>query len=388
MRIMGIPQSFISPVSALFSTLVNPILAIGLLRRSRWIRRFAIAWYAFLSLVAALVVSWLCYYHVSVDLANWPDQMISKVMPVFLFVVMLLPPIRRVFMAQPFSGAAGWPGGRVPSRRCIGRVDEVLVVDAIVSDRGVLEPDRRCGRLGLSADVRLGDGSLTGAKVISYGARGLASAQRREIPMSASILIWLMALAAGLPQEGAGSADVVAPGAVLEKVWGEGSFTEGGALDRDGSILFSDIGNRIMRFDPKTGKTTVFREPSGRANGLIFDKRGRLIVAEGANTGGGRRVSITERDGTIRTLADNYDDKRFNSPNDVAVDRDGRVYVSDPRYVGNEPRELDFEGVFLIDLAGVCHPARDHGAQARTAWCSVPTKKRCTSRTTVPGGGC
>ena len=149
---------------------------------------------------------------------------------------------------------------------------------------------------------------------------------------------------------------MVAPGATLEKVWGEGSFTEGGALDRDGSILFSDIGNRIMRFDPKTGKTTVFREPSGRANGMIFDARGRLIVAEGANTGGGRRVSITERDGTIRTLADNYDAKRFNSPNDVAVDREGRVYVSDPRYVGNEPRELDFEGVFLIDLQGFVVP--------------------------------
>ena len=127
-------------------------------------------------------------------------------------------------------------------------------------------------------------------------------------------------------------------------------------LDRDGSILFSDIGNRIMRFDPKTGKTTVFREPSGRANGMIFDSTGRLIVAEGANTGGGRRVSITERDGTIRTLADNYDNKRFNSPNDVAVDRMGRVYVSDPRYVGNEPRELDFEGVFLIDFQGFVIP--------------------------------
>ena len=98
---------------------------------------------------------------------------------------------------------------------------------------------------------------------------------------------------------------------------------------------------------------------------MIFDRRGRLIVAEGANTGGGRRVSITERDGTIRTLADNYDNKRFNSPNDVAVDRDGRVYVSDPRYVGNEPRELDFEGVFLIDLQGDVIPLLDDGHQAQ-----------------------
>jgi gluconolactonase len=174
--------------------------------------------------------------------------------------------------------------------------------------------------------------------------------------MAASVLLRLVMVVVGLPQDDAAPASVVAPGAKLEKVWGDGSFTEGGALDQDGSILFSDIGNRIMRFDPSTGKTMVFREPSGRANGLIFDGRGRLIVAEGANTGGGRRVSITERDGEIRTLADNYDAKRFNSPNDVAVDRDGRVYVSDPRYVGVEPRELEFEGVFLIDLQGFAVP--------------------------------
>jgi gluconolactonase len=174
--------------------------------------------------------------------------------------------------------------------------------------------------------------------------------------MSMSISIWLVSLAFGFPQDDLSSAKVVAPGATLEKLWSEGSFTEGGAMAEDGSILFSDIGDRIMRFDPKTQKTTVFREPSGRANGLIFDNRGRLIVAEGANTGGGRRVSITERDGTVKTLADNYNEKRFNSPNDVAVDRQGRVYVSDPRYVGNEPRELDFEGVFLISLEGFVIP--------------------------------
>ena len=69
----------------------------------------------------------------------------------------------------------------------------------------------------------------------------------------------------------------------------------------DGCIYFSDIGNRIMKFDPKTGKTTEFRDPSGRANGLKFDATGRLIACEGANTGGGRRISITEKDGTVKT---------------------------------------------------------------------------------------
>jgi gluconolactonase len=148
------------------------------------------------------------------------------------------------------------------------------------------------------------------------------------------------------------AAEVVARGATLEKLWDEGTFTEGGALLADGAIVFSDIGNRIMRYDPATGSITVFREPSGRANGLSLDAQGRLIAAEGANTGGGRRVSITERDGTVRTLADRYQGRRFNSPNDVAIDREGRVYVSDPRYVGDDPRELDFEAVFRIDPDG------------------------------------
>ena len=173
--------------------------------------------------------------------------------------------------------------------------------------------------------------------------------------MPASFTFWLVSFAVGLYQENPSSTDVIVPGAKLEKVWGEGAFTEGGALDQDGTILFSDIGNRILRFDPRTGRTTVFREPSGRANGMVFDAGGRLIVAEGANTGGRRRVSITERDGTVRTLADNYDDKAFNSPNDVAVDAKGRVYVSDPRYVGDDPRELDFEAVFRVDPDGSVH---------------------------------
>jgi len=172
--------------------------------------------------------------------------------------------------------------------------------------------------------------------------------------MSTGLLVLLLALkiAAAPGADTVEATEVVAPGATLEKLWGEGSFTEGGALLADGAIVFSDIGDRIMRYDPATGSVTVFREPSGRANGLIFDAEGRLIAAEGANTGGGRRVSITERDGTVRTLADRYQGRRFNSPNDVAVDRGGRVYVSDPRYVGDDPRELDFEAVFRIDPDG------------------------------------
>jgi gluconolactonase len=58
----------------------------------------------------------------------------------------------------------------------------------------------------------------------------------------------------------------------LEKLWSEGEFTEGPCLAPDGSIYFSDIGNRILKFDPMTKKTSVFRDPSGRSNGMKFDR--------------------------------------------------------------------------------------------------------------------
>src|SRR5438105_4918613 len=145
---------------------------------------------------------------------------------------------------------------------------------------------------------------------------------------------------------------IVPKGATLEKLWSEGEFTEGPAHGPDGCIYFSDIGNRIMRYDPKTHETSEFRNPSGRANGLDFDPQGRLVACEGANTGGKRRVTVTEKDGTIRVLADRWQGKRFNSPNDVTIDSKGRVYFTDPRYVGDEPREIATESVYRIDPGG------------------------------------
>lgn len=149
--------------------------------------------------------------------------------------------------------------------------------------------------------------------------------------------------------------EIVPPGAELERVFTGAEFTEGPAAGPDGCIYFSDIPNRnpgrILRFDPRTGKTEVYREPSGKSNGLAFDARGRLIACEGAN-GGNRRVSITLEDGTVKTLADRYDGRRLNSPNDLCVDRNGRVFFTDPRYVGDEPMELPYQSVYRIDPDG------------------------------------
>jgi len=140
--------------------------------------------------------------------------------------------------------------------------------------------------------------------------------------------------------------------AKLEKLWGGGVFTEGPCQGPDGCIYFSDIGNRIMKYDPTANKTTVFREPSGRANGMKFDKAGRLLACEGASTGGNRRVSITEKDGTVKTLADTFMGKKFNSPNDLTLDAKGRVYFTDPRYLGSEKLELEQQSVYRIDTDG------------------------------------
>lgn len=169
-----------------------------------------------------------------------------------------------------------------------------------------------------------------------------------RIPIGLAVLLCLAARLA----PGADDHPIIPTGAQVEKLWGEGSFTEGPAYGPDGCVYFSDIGNRIMKFDPATSKTTVFREPSGRANGLDFDPQGRLVACEGAMKGGNRRVSVTEKDGTVRTLADRWQGKRFNSPNDLTIDTKGRVYFTDPRYAGDEKREIDTESVYRIDPDG------------------------------------
>ena len=145
---------------------------------------------------------------------------------------------------------------------------------------------------------------------------------------------------------------IVPASSKLEVLWNEGEFTEGPALAPDGTLYFSDIGNRILRYDPKTGRTEVARNPSGKSNGLKFDRDGRLVACEGAGAGGNRRLSVTETAGQVRTLADRWNGKRFNSPNDLAIDAAGNIYFTDPRYGGNEPREIDFEGVFRVSPSG------------------------------------
>ena len=106
--------------------------------------------------------------------------------------------------------------------------------------------------------------------------------------------------------------------------WVEGPVWFGDA----NCLLFSDIpNNRIMRWSPATG-ISIFREPSNFSNGHTRDRQGRLISCEH----GTRRVTRTEYDGTVTIIADQYQGKRLNSPNDVVVKSDGSIWFTDPHY--------------------------------------------------------
>lgn len=132
------------------------------------------------------------------------------------------------------------------------------------------------------------------------------------------------------------------------------AFTEGPAVDADGTVYFSDIiGNRILRWRPGE-PWTVFRMPSGRTNGQTFDLEGRLLHCEGAEfgPGGNRRVTRTDlRSGEYAVLTERYEGKRYNSPNDICVDGRGRIYFTDPMYHDRSQMEMT-EGVYRIDLDG------------------------------------
>lgn len=110
--------------------------------------------------------------------------------------------------------------------------------------------------------------------------------------------------------------------------------------------LFFTGGGKISRMSPD-GVVSVYREASGGANGLLWDRLGRLVICEAAN----RRVTRLEKDGTLTILADRYQGKPFNSPNDLTLDSQGRLYFSDPRYGKRDGMELP-EAVYRIDAPG------------------------------------
>ena len=155
---------------------------------------------------------------------------------------------------------------------------------------------------------------------------------------------------------------VVSPGAKIEKLAGGFLFTEGPVWVRDGSyLLFSDPNNNIIyRWSEEEG-VSVYRTHSGYtgmdigeygqpgSNGLTLDAQGRLTINEHGN----RRVTRLEKNGQLTVLAERYEGKRLNSPNDLVYRSDGALYFTDPpfglpRFFDDPRKELPFSGVYCL----------------------------------------
>ena len=140
----------------------------------------------------------------------------------------------------------------------------------------------------------------------------------------------------------------VKPDAKVEKLADGFVFTEGPAADSEGNIYFSDIPNNRIHKWSLEGKLSTFRENSGGANGLYFDKDGNLLACEGGN----RLVTRISPKGEITVLANSYDGKKLNSPNDLWIDPQDGVYFTDPRYGKEDDLEQDGFHVYYLPSGG------------------------------------
>jgi gluconolactonase len=170
-----------------------------------------------------------------------------------------------------------------------------------------------------------------------------------------------------------GDTAFVPAGAKLERIFDGGCMlTEGVAAGHDGMIYFSDItftkfckdpsgkylqAGNIWKYNPQNGQTTIFRSPSGMSNGIKFDRDGNMIAALGADYGGQMLVKTDMKTGKSYILTGLFEGRPYNALNDITIDEKGRMYFSDPRYLGHEPIFQDGVAVYRIDTDGSVHRA-------------------------------
>jgi len=172
----------------------------------------------------------------------------------------------------------------------------------------------------------------------------LSFAGRFDICVASCVVLMLFFGVVSLNADESG-ADLVAPDAKVQKLADGFTFTEGPAVAANGDVYFTDIpNNRIHKWSVADQKLSTFREDSGGANGLYFARDGNLYACQGAK---GRVASIGKDGKTVEVLADKYNAKGFNKPNDLWIDSKGGVYFTDPNY-GRQPHKQDGEHVYYL----------------------------------------
>jgi gluconolactonase len=158
----------------------------------------------------------------------------------------------------------------------------------------------------------------------------------------------LLALAARADDEKPKPIPGIGPAGTIVKLHTGFKFTEGPAADRDGNVYFSDIPNQRIHVVDKAGKLSVFREKSNRSNGLMVNAKGEIVACEMA----GRVVAISPDGKNRRVLADGYEGKPFNAPNDLVIDKQGGIYFTDPSFGAAKPLPQGKTGVYYIAPGG------------------------------------
>jgi len=148
----------------------------------------------------------------------------------------------------------------------------------------------------------------------------------------------------------------VGPVSPVKKVQGNFEFTEGPAWDTEGNLYFSDVSaNKIYKMN-KNGETSVFFEPSGHANGLMFERKNKLLVCQMD----GQLIAINTETKKTTILSDKYEGNRFNAPNDIVVDENGGIYFTDPRFRAPKPLPQGKEAVYYRSTDGKITRLRDN----------------------------
>lgn len=159
-----------------------------------------------------------------------------------------------------------------------------------------------------------------------------------------AMVVFLLAASSGVPASSFAQEPVVPPDAEVKKLAGDFRFVEGPAWDRKDTLYFSDIPNNTIHTWSEADGLGVFKKLEGSANGLWFDKEGNLLVCQPA----GRAVRIITPDGKETVIADSYEGKKLNSPNDLWMAPDGGLYFTDPRYGNMDGLEQDGFHVYYI----------------------------------------